>query len=146
MKTLTFLTLILFVSCSQINKDSKEHYRTKYSIPHGIKPVKVSEPDLNKQIELDLKASNRGRELYSKHCQACHGKMGQGDGPLAEKLDIYPRDLVALIQKTPNFKFFLDISKWKGDMPGWWWNPKEVSDQDLEDITHYLRLLAAKDS
>lgn len=144
MKTLIYATLFILISCSQVNRESKEHYQSKHSFPHGIK--QVESVDINKQIELDLQASNRGRELYTKHCQACHGKMGQGDGPLAEKLDIYPRDLVELIQSTPNFKFFLDVSKWKGDMPGWWWNPKEISDRDLEDITHYLRLLAAKDS
>lgn len=28
----------------------------------------------------------RGLELYERHCQACHGKTAQGDGPAAKAL------------------------------------------------------------
>lgn len=140
--------LIIFIltsSCSQINQKSKDHHSAKYRFPHGVRKVQVTQTDINEQIQIDLKASNKGKALYEKSCLLCHGSTGQGDGLLADELDIYPRDLVELIKGTPNFKFFLDLSKWEGEMPGWWWNREELSSQDLEDITHYLRLLATKD-
>jgi putative copper export protein/mono/diheme cytochrome c family protein len=36
-----------------------------------------------------------GGKIYTQHCASCHGKSGQGDGPLAVKLPIAPADLTA---------------------------------------------------
>jgi len=41
----------------------------------------------------DIKA---GVETYGKYCASCHGKLGKGDGPVAETLKIAPADLTAL--------------------------------------------------
>src|SRR5579862_5339505 len=49
----------------------------------------------------DLKA---GAETYGKYCASCHGKLGKGDGPVAEVLKIAPSDLTALA-KTYEGKF-----------------------------------------
>lgn len=40
-------------------------------------------------------ASARGADLYRKHCQACHGERGIGDGPLGVFLLPRPRNFVA---------------------------------------------------
>ena len=37
--------------------------------------------------------AERGKELYIRHCAACHGTRGAGDGPAA----------AALVQKVPDF-------------------------------------------
>ena len=37
-----------------------------------------------------------GRALYDRHCAACHGADGEGDGPLAPALIVQPVDLTAL--------------------------------------------------
>ncbi len=37
----------------------------------------------------------RGRQVYVKRCQACHGDKGDGQGPVAPYLDPRPRDFVA---------------------------------------------------
>lgn len=34
-----------------------------------------------------------GRVLYDRHCAACHGAFGAGDGPVAAHLDPKPADL-----------------------------------------------------
>lgn len=39
---------------------------------------------------------NPGQELYESYCVACHGKGGQGDGPMAGNLPVPPADLTAL--------------------------------------------------
>ena len=41
----------------------------------------------------------RGRQLYAKRCQACHGEKGDGKGPVAPFLDPRPRDFTAGIYK-----------------------------------------------
>ncbi len=38
-------------------------------------------------------ATRRGAKLFARSCAACHGRLGQGDGPGADDLDPRPRDL-----------------------------------------------------
>ena len=38
----------------------------------------------------------RGRAAYRRHCTACHGPGGHGDGPLAADLPVAPADLTML--------------------------------------------------
>jgi mono/diheme cytochrome c family protein len=33
-----------------------------------------------------------GRNAYGKHCRSCHGRNGQGDGPMAAQLKTFPGD------------------------------------------------------
>ena len=37
-----------------------------------------------------------GAELYARHCAACHGTVGRGDGPAAPSLKTPPSDLTAI--------------------------------------------------
>jgi len=41
----------------------------------------------------------RGRQIYVKRCQACHGEKGDGKGPVAPFLDPRPRDFTAGVYK-----------------------------------------------
>jgi mono/diheme cytochrome c family protein len=40
-----------------------------------------------------------GREVYLRHCAACHGEAGRGDGPVAASLRRAPADLTAIAQR-----------------------------------------------
>jgi mono/diheme cytochrome c family protein len=35
----------------------------------------------------------KGRSLFSRHCTACHGTQGRGDGPIATQWARLPKDL-----------------------------------------------------
>lgn len=48
---------------------------------------------------------SRGRAIYQKRCEACHGEKGDGQGPVAPYLDPRPRDFV-----TASFKFRTTLS------------------------------------
>lgn len=74
--------------------------------------------------------------LYEKHCLSCHGKNGEGDGPLALKSDHKPANLRKLAKEVPNFKFFMSISQWQGDMPGW---KEKFNETDREDLVAYIK-------
>jgi len=39
--------------------------------------------------------TSRGKELFSVHCQTCHGPAGKGDGPASQALEPRPRDLTS---------------------------------------------------
>ena len=41
-----------------------------------------------------------GADLYRRHCAACHGASGRGDGPLAASLRIPPKDLTAIARNA----------------------------------------------
>lgn len=40
-----------------------------------------------------------GHNLYSQHCEVCHGLRAEGTGPLAEELRIPPADLTTIAQR-----------------------------------------------
>jgi mono/diheme cytochrome c family protein len=42
----------------------------------------------------------RGEVLYRVHCASCHGKEGEGDGPIAEVLRVRPTDLTRLERRA----------------------------------------------
>jgi len=41
-----------------------------------------------------------GAELFYTHCAACHGRSGEGDGPVAAELEFAPPDLTRLAQRA----------------------------------------------
>jgi mono/diheme cytochrome c family protein len=41
-----------------------------------------------------------GREAYLRHCAACHGELGTGDGPVAASLQPPPTDLTAIARRA----------------------------------------------
>lgn len=42
----------------------------------------------------------RGAELFTAHCAACHGAEARGDGPMAEILAVAPPDLTGLAARA----------------------------------------------
>lgn len=130
--TLLFF-LMLLISCSQINRKEQDYFQDKV-MRHGIIPVekKISTDKLS---NLDTESVKRGEKIYSAHCFDCHGKYGRGDGPKAKENSKIPKDLVKMAKAVPNFKIFMMVSKWQGDMPGW---KAALSDKELEDVKNYI--------
>ncbi|RMH81379.1 MAG: hypothetical protein D6681_18240 [Calditrichaeota bacterium] len=56
--------------------------------------------DLARKYAEEMAAVERGRMLYQRACEACHGANGDGKGPAAEALNPRPRDFT-----TGKFKF-----------------------------------------
>lgn len=85
---------------------------------------------------MDEDSLARGRILYQKNCLRCHGKDGQGNGPAAQDQKRPPANLQQLSQRVRNFKFFISISQWQGDMPGW---KDLLNDIEREDLVNYIK-------
>lgn len=47
----------------------------------------------NESTWSDPKSAQRGKQVYQQNCLSCHGKNGEGDGPVASSLDHAPADL-----------------------------------------------------
>lgn len=134
-KIISYLLMLSFFSCSQINTDSKRHHEdAKPRMRHGIVPV-----DTQVAVQLrpvNLQAVERGREVYLQNCMDCHGIEGKGNGPVAAKEGIMVPNLKAVLSEVPHFEFFISFSEWKGTMPGWR-NP--LTPKEREDLVEYLK-------
>lgn len=144
-----FTSLAALISCSQVNTKSKDYYTYKSKIRHGIIPQGIDAVKL-KTIEkerketykviFDQKLAMKGKRVYRKHCLSCHGPAGLGDGADGKSLDVRPVNLQRMVRSVPNFKFYISVSQWTGDMPGW---KKMLTEKDIIEVTHYIKSLAA---
>lgn len=89
----------------------------------------------------------KGRTLYQKHCESCHGASGKGDGKAARYAARKPHDLtdVALQKELTDGEAFWKISTGRredGDviMPAF--ATKVPSDDDRWRLVHFVRTLA----
>jgi mono/diheme cytochrome c family protein len=103
--------------------------------PVPDKYVKMPNP-----VKADAASISTGKELWSKHCQSCHGKTGKGDGPKAAQLKTVPDDMTkADVQKQTDGAFFYKTSEGRSDMPSF---KKKIPDQeDIWAIINYVRTL-----
>ncbi len=126
-----YIIVALFSSCAGV---SKVTFR-EAPMRHGIIPREKKSTDNVRQWMKEASLA-RGKLLYSMNCIECHGPAGKGDGEKAGKLKHKPVNLVQLVNDVPDFTFFLAISQWSGEMPGW----KHIfSDVDREDLVAYIK-------
>ncbi len=131
--TRLLLIAIVISSCAGIPRSSK--------MRHGIIPRET--PSKKEKINAKLTEASvmRGKALYTVNCASCHGEdgKGKGNGIEAKKQKINPPDLSQLVKEVPNFTFFLSISQWSGQMPGW---KEKYSEGDREDLVNYIKTFA----
>jgi mono/diheme cytochrome c family protein len=91
----------------------------------------------------------RGRALYQKHCETCHGATGKGDGERAQYAARKPHDLTdpARQQSFTDGEAFWKIStgrREKGDviMPSF--SSKVPTEDDRWRLVHFVRTLAGQ--
>jgi mono/diheme cytochrome c family protein len=134
MKLINSIVLIfLLAGCSNVNTDSKEYYKFKHVPKHGIKLITES-PSV-KTVD-SQESISRGKGLYQSNCLECHGPTGEGSGPTAKRLGIFPQNLKEQVANTPNFEFYINLSEWKGEMPGW---NNQFTREELKDLAAYIK-------
>lgn len=136
----TILTALLISACSRINPQEQAAYQNKSEmnhVRHGIVPYSEVELVKNKvALKLDPQSVQRGKVLYEQHCLSCHGVTGIGNGPIAQESGIAPANLRKTVKDVENFDFYMSVSNWKGEMPGWK-NP--LSKDQRNDIANYIK-------
>jgi cytochrome c len=89
-----------------------------------------------------MSSLRRGGELFKKHCAACHGLKGEGDGPAAAGLKSPPasfRDLAHSDLFGPGEKYWIIKEGFsEAGMPGF---EKEIGPADRWHVVNYIYFL-----
>jgi mono/diheme cytochrome c family protein len=85
---------------------------------------------------------SRGKAVYERHCLACHGPTGHGDGPQAAVLTIAPANFhrpasflksdEELLRTVEHGVVFSPMHSWRG----------QLTDAEMQDVVAYIRLLS----
>lgn len=135
MKLLFFL--VSLVSCStQINQKERMVFDERSVMRHGIIPLNQDETVV-KEIKQKFSqlSIERGQKIYQSDCLKCHGPQGLGDGPEAGAQKNPVANLAETVRQVPRFQFYLSVSQWQRQMPGW---KTPYSAQDREDLAAYI--------
>ncbi len=86
----------------------------------------------------------RGKAVYERHCQSCHGVAGWGDGPDAQALKVAPANFhrfssflksdEELLRTIEHGVVFSPMHSWRG----------QLTDGEMRDVVAYIRLLSQK--
>lgn len=84
----------------------------------------------------------RGKAVYERHCQACHGVSGYGDGPDAASMKVPPANFQRfrsflksdeeLLRTIEHGVVFSPMHAWRG----------QLTDGEMQDVVAYIRLLS----
>jgi mono/diheme cytochrome c family protein len=79
------------------------------SIPVGGVEIlldREDDADLPAPAAFDAAAEARGKAVFANHCTACHGPLGQGDGPVSTKFPPAPNlRHVSICKRTDGFLY-----------------------------------------
>ncbi len=88
--------------------------------------------------------TTRGKAVYQRHCEACHGVGGWGDGPDAQALKVAPANFHRfssflksdedLLRTIEHGVVFSTMHSWRG----------RLTDGEMQDVVAYVRLLSQK--
>ncbi|MDH4301446.1 MAG: cytochrome c [Nitrospira sp.] len=84
----------------------------------------------------------RGKAVYERHCQNCHGPTGRGDGPGAVSLKVPPANFQRfqsflksdeeLLRTIEHGVVFSPMHAWRG----------QLTDGEMQDVVAYIRWLS----
>lgn len=102
-------------------------------------PVRGGRPD-RAPGSREVGSMGKGRSLYVKHCAACHGPTGRGDGASGRDLDPPPSSLCdGDVAGQTDSQLFRKITRGRRPMPSF---RKLLSDQERWEIVSYVRTLS----
>lgn len=106
----------------------------------------ASTPAPPQQSTASAAAIEQGGALYKKHCAACHGETGKGDGPAAGVMKPPPRDHTdRAYMSTLSDKEIADIIRMGGAVKGKPLMPShpQFKEPELQALVAFVRSLSA---
>ena len=81
---------------------------------------------------------NNGNRLFLKYCVVCHGKNGDGDGPLSSELNPKPANLKERAGNHSDGDFAWKIANGRGAMPAF---KDQLSENQIWNLTNFIQSL-----
>lgn len=108
--------------------------------PQKSEPVRLASSD---PTFVPISQGESGADLYGKHCAACHGKQGKGNGPAAVALTPRPSDLTDAerMAQLSDEELLEIIAKGKRAMPGF---SAILKPEELAAVAAYVRNLSVR--
>ena len=104
----------------------------------GDWPVPDEFKNKKNPVAADKESIDVGKALYAKHCQSCHGKYGEGDGPKAAELNTEMKEFSSEnVQNQTDGSMFYKIKVGREEMPGF--EKKITDEEELWSVVNYLR-------
>ncbi len=126
----TFAIAFIFIFGNAVNAQTKK----PWTIPDKYKAMKST----NKAGDAAAVAS--GKELWAKHCKACHGSKGLGDGPKAASLKTNPGDFSsAAFQGQTDGAIYYESFVGRDEMPNF--EKKITTEKERWDLVSFMRTL-----
>jgi mono/diheme cytochrome c family protein len=97
--------------------------------------------DMENPYKGDASLEKLGKQLYSKHCRACHGNIGEGDGPKARNLEFDLGNFTDAAWQdgiTDGELYYMSIIG-RDEMPNY--EGKIVDEEERWALINYLRTL-----
>ncbi len=129
----TFKFLMIFGLMSVVLLSFSAFDQEDWVVPDKYEKMKnPTDPEEDKDI---------GKQLYSKHCQSCHGKSGYGDGKKADEVEGELGDFsTAEFQGQSDGALFYKSYFGRDDMPNY--EKKIPDEEDMWLVVNYMRTLA----
>lgn len=122
MKYLILILVVFLMSFSTYNSDWK--------VPENISKI---ENPIEETPENLIIAKN----LWTKHCKSCHGKIGLGDGTKSEELDSeVPNFSDVSFQSQTDGDLYYKTKEGREDMPGF---GKKITEEDIWLLVNHMR-------
>jgi len=115
-----------------------------YPYPNTTEGYEAAGADLKNPLAYHKDLIGEGKEIYTKFCVQCHGKEGQGDGPVANnpKWPGPPPPYNGRLADLPEGKIFHSITYGKGLMGS---HAAQISQEDRWKLVYYVQKLQGKD-
>ena len=106
---------------------------------YQVKPWLV--PEKNARVKNPVKADTEsikiGKDLWIRHCGACHGRQGAGDGVQSGSVKTFMKDMgTSPVQGQTDGALYYKISEGRGEMPAY---NEKISDKELWSIVNFIR-------
>ena len=101
-------------------------------------PVPEKNAKIANPVKSDAESLKTGKEIWVKHCQSCHGKLGKGDGSKAAQLKTTVGDFSSVeVQKQSDGSIFYKTAEGRDDMPSF--KKKIPDEEEIWAVVNYVR-------
>lgn len=106
----------------------------------ALGPASPNIPSITNPIKSSDESRGRGKKLFEANCAACHGLNGGGQGPSAQGITTFPRQLWAWSKSDSSSDGYLYwfITNGRNEMPPW---GLVLSENERWDLINYIKSL-----